>query len=47
MGKDYLSICEDDPVILDFIKKSNEMGAGLELTLDARELLKDIYRRKS
>lgn len=44
---DYLSICEDDPVILDFIKKSNEMGAGLELTLDARELLKDIYRRKS
>lgn len=44
---DYLSICEDNPVILDFIKKSNDMGAGLELTLDSRELLKDIYRRKS
>lgn len=44
---DYLSICEDNPVILDFIKKSNEMGAELELTLDSRELLKDIYRRKS
>lgn len=44
---DYLSTCEDNPKILDFIKKSNEMGAGLELTLDSRELLKDIYRRKN
>ena len=45
--RDYLDVCEDNPAILDFIKKSNEMGAGLELTLDSRELLKDIYRRKS
>lgn len=44
---DYLNICEENPAILDFIKKSNEMGANLELTLDSRELLKDIYRRKS
>ncbi len=45
--RDYLSLCDTNPTILDFIKKSNDMGAGLELTLDSRELLKDIYRRKS
>ena len=34
----------DKPVIMEFVDKANEKGAGLEYTLDNKELLKSIYR---
>lgn len=33
-----------EPVIIKFIKLANKKGARLDLTLDSKELLKDIYR---
>lgn len=34
----------DDPEIIKFIKLANKKGANLDITLDSKELLKDIYR---
>lgn len=34
----------DDPEIIKFIKLANKRGAKLDYTMDAKELLKDIYR---
>lgn len=34
----------EDPEIIKFIKLANKRGAKLDYTLDAKELLKDIYR---
>ena len=34
----------DEPEILRFINLANKRGAKLDLTLDSKELLKDIYR---
>lgn len=48
-GKMSLLISEhiklvDEPEILRFISLANKRGANLDLTLDSKELLKDIYR---
>lgn len=48
-GKMSLLISEhqkliDEPEILRFINLANKRGANLDLTLDSKELLKDIYR---
>lgn len=48
-GKMSLLISEhqkliDEPEIIRFINLANKRGANLDLTLDSKELLKDIYR---